>query len=124
MQQLRGVARLNVASQRQLGANTVVTGEYVSAHGYEFPLSVDKNPTGAANSDSFDPAAARAAVSIANASLGGPEGTTGFDCATANAATIATYGAYGLGAGMACAGYVFRGPTVHWETSISPNTRR
>jgi hypothetical protein len=103
------VAQFNVAVQRQLGTNLVFTGEYVLVHGYEFPLSVDENHIGAANAASFDPSAAMAAISAANGSLGCPSGIVGIDCAIGNGANIATYGAYGLGAGTAATGYAFRG---------------
>ncbi len=103
------VAQFNVAVQRQLRNGLVFTGEYVWVHGYEFPLVQDDNHIGAANAASFDPVAAAAAITAANASVGCPAGSAGIDCAIANKATIATYGAYGLGAGTAATGYAFRG---------------
>ncbi len=103
------VAQFNVALQRQLRNGLVFTGEYVFVHGYEFPLVQDDNHIGAANAASFDPAAATAAISAANASLGCGPGSPGIDCAISQGATIATYGAYGLGAGTAATGYAFRG---------------
>ena len=100
--------------QRGAATPTAQTGwclpaEYVFVHGYEFPLVEDDNHLGAANSASFDPAAAAAAITAGNASVGCPPGSAGIDCAIAAGATIATYGAYGLGAGSAATGYAFRG---------------
>jgi hypothetical protein len=103
------VAQFNVAIERQLSANLVFTGEYVFVHGYEFPLAEDENHIGAANPASFDASAAVAAISAANTSVDCPAGPAGIDCAIGNGATIATYGAYGLGAGTAATGYAFRG---------------
>ena len=112
------VAQFNVAVQRQLGANLVFTGEYVIVHGYEFPLTVDENHIGAANPASFDASAAVVAITAANASFGCPAGTTGIDCAIVNGATIADYGAYGLGAGTAANGYAFRGTNPMFGTML------
>ncbi len=103
------VAQFNIAVERQLRKGLVFTGEYVFVHGYEFPLVQDDNHLGAANAASFDPNAAAAAISAANASLGCPPGPAGVDCAIGQGATIATYGAYGLGEGSAATGYAFRG---------------
>ena len=103
------VAQFNVAIERQLRNGLLFTGEYVLVHGYEFPLLQDDNHLGAANAASFDAGLATAAITAANASVGCPPGSAGVDCAIANGATIATYGAYGLGAGSAATGYAFRG---------------
>ncbi len=103
------VAQFNVAVERQLREGLVFTGEYVFVHGYEFPLVQDDNHLGAANAGSFDASAAVAAISAANASLGCPPGSAGIDCAISKGASIATYGAYGLGEGSAATGYAFRG---------------
>ena len=103
------VAQFNLALERQLGRALVFTGEYVFVHGYEFPLVQDNNHLGAALGSAFDPAAATAAISATNASYGCPASTLGTDCAIAAGATIASYGAYGLGAGYAANGYAFRG---------------
>ncbi len=103
------VVQANIAYQRQLRKGLVFTGEYVYVHGYEFPLVVDENHIGAANAASFDPVLATAAIAAANASLGCPASLTGTTCAISKGATIATYGAFGLGAGTADNGYAFRG---------------
>ena len=103
------VAQYNFAVERKLGRGLAFTGEYVLVHGYEFPLVEDNNHIGAALASAFDPVAATAAISAANASYGCPASLQGTDCAIAAGATIATYGAYGLGAGYSANGYAFRG---------------
>ena len=110
------VAQFNIALERQLRNGLVFTGEYVFVHGFEFPLVQDDNHIGAANAASFDAAAAAAAITAANASLNCPAGSAGIDCAIANGATIATYGAFGLGAGTAATGYAFRGSNPAFGT--------
>ena len=110
------VAQFNVALQHQLRSGLVFTGEYVFVHGYEFPLVQDDNHLGAANAASFDPAAAAAAITAGNLSVGCPPGSIGIDCAIAAGATIATYGAYGLGAGSGATGYAFHGKNPAFGT--------
>ena len=86
----------NLALEHKLGKGLAFTGEYVYVHGYEFPLVVDENHIGAALGAAFDATAAAggAAISAANASLGSPRRPRpGIDCAIAQGATIATYGA-------------------------------
>ncbi len=103
------VAQANVAYQRQLRKGLVFTGEYVYVHGYEFPLVVDENHVGSATAATFDPVLAAAAIAATNSSLGCPASLAGTTCAINQGATIATYGASGLGAGTSQNGYAFRG---------------
>ena len=112
------VAQFNAAVERQLRKGLVFTGEYVFVHGYEFPLVEDDNHLGAANAASFDTNAARTAIAAGNASLGCPAGSVGIDCAIGKGATIATYGANGLGEGSAATGYAFRGANPKFGTML------
>lgn len=103
------VLQYNFAVQQQLRKGLVFTGEYVFVHGYEFPMGIDENHIGVASAAGFDPTAAANAIAAANAKFNCPPSSAGIDCAISQGATIAAYGAQGLGAGSAAGGAAFRG---------------
>jgi hypothetical protein len=103
--------QFNLGVQRELRRGMTITAGYTKVRSYDFGLIVDKNHVGDASVTDFDPALATAAIAAGNSSVGCPGSATAaaINCAIATHATIATYGARGLGAGPAFQGFAFRG---------------
>jgi hypothetical protein len=110
--------QFNVGVQRELRRGMTMTVGYTRVHAYDFGLIMDKNHVGNASVSDFDPTVATAAIAAGNASVGCPNNATAaaVNCAIAKNATIATYGAVGLGEGPAFQGFAFRGQNPSFGT--------
>lgn len=105
------VFQFNVGVQHELMKGLVFSANYVRVQGMDFPLIIDENHVGEAKASSFNQAAAVAAISAGNMSVGCPDDAmaSSINCAIAAGATISTYGAFGLGAGPGFQGFAFQG---------------
>ncbi len=88
--------QMNIGVQREIRRNLVLTADYVRNVGSHYLLSVDQNHVGDARF--FNPANARAAISVTNNSFGCGTGTgaVAINCAINNGATMVNYAANGV----------------------------
>jgi hypothetical protein len=112
------VLQFNAGVQHELRRGLTLTAEYIKVRAFDFGLISDLNHVGDASAADFDPNLASAAIAAGNASVGCPASATpsAINCAIANHANIATYGATGLGAGPAFQGFAFRGQNPNFGT--------
>ena len=88
--------QINIGAQREIRRNMVLSADYVRNVGTHYLLSVDLNHVGDARF--FNPANARAAISVTNDSFGCGTGTgaAAINCAINNGATMVSYAANGV----------------------------
>jgi hypothetical protein len=88
--------QINIGVEREIRRNMVLSGDYVRNVGSHYLLSVDQNHVGDVHF--FNPANARAAISVTNNSFGCGTGTgaAAINCAINNGATMVNYAANGV----------------------------